>query len=93
MNFQNIQLDTTNHSSLDIYQSNTDIALPGIVVVGGGSYKQLRERDTERVALQFATQAFQSFVVNYPTEEQKSYVEAKEAIVEAFDYIKNMLIS
>lgn len=88
MNFQNIQLDTVNHSSLDIYQSNTDTALPGIVVVGGGSYKQLRERDTERVALQFATQAFQSFVVNYPTEEQKSYAEAKEAIVEAFDYIK-----
>ncbi|GBD68503.1 alpha/beta hydrolase [Tetragenococcus halophilus] len=88
MNFQNIQLDTTNHSSLDIYQSNTDIVLPGIVVVGGGSYKQLRERDTERVALQFATQAFQSFVVNYPTEEQKSYAKAKEAIVEAFDYIK-----
>ncbi|MCO8297424.1 alpha/beta hydrolase [Tetragenococcus halophilus] len=88
MNFQNVQLDTTNHSSLDIYQSNTDTALPGIVVVGGGSYKQLRERDTERVALQFATQAFQSFVVNYPTEEQKSYADAKQAIAEAFDYIK-----
>lgn len=89
MKIQNISLDPTNHSSLTIYQSNTNTDLPGIVVVGGGSYKKLQERDTERVALQFATHAFQSFVVNYPTDEQKNYTEAKKAIEQAFSYIAN----
>ncbi|MDN6640180.1 MAG: alpha/beta hydrolase [Tetragenococcus sp.] len=87
MDIKNITLDSTNNSSLTIYQSNTNIALPGIVIIGGGSYKKLQERDTERVALQFATQAFQSFVVNYPIEEQKDYAAAKEAIAQAFSYI------
>lgn len=87
MKFQNVQLDGTNNSSLDIYQSNTNIDLPGIVIVGGGSYKQLKERDTERVALKFVTQAFQTFVVRYPTEEHKSYPDALEAIDQSFEYI------
>ncbi|GAA3015105.1 alpha/beta hydrolase [Tetragenococcus solitarius] len=87
MDIKNISLDSTNHSSLTIYQSSTNVDLPGIVVIGGGSYQKLQERDTERVALQFATQAFQSFVVNYPTEEYKNYEDAKKAIEQAFSYI------
>lgn len=87
MKFQNVQLDTANNSSLDIYQSHTNIDLPGIVIIGGGSYKQLKERDTERVALKFATQAFQAFVVRYPTEEHKSYPDALKTIEQSFEYI------
>ncbi|KFN90187.1 alpha/beta hydrolase [Tetragenococcus muriaticus] len=87
MDIKNVVLNEANDSSLTIYQSNTNVALPGIVIIAGGSYKKLQERDTERVALKFATQAFQAFVVNYPVENQKSYTAAKEAITQAFSYI------
>lgn len=86
MDIKNVSLKQDN-SSLDIYQSSTDEKLPGIVIIGGGSYKQLKERDTERVALTFATQAFQAYVVNYPVLENKSYAGAKTAIEQSFDYI------
>lgn len=87
MDIKNITLDQAKGSSLDIYQSNTDVKLPGIVVIGGGSYKKLKERDTERVAITFATQAFQAYIVNYPVEEKKNYADAKAAIEQSFDYI------
>lgn len=87
MDIKSITLDQTKKSSLDIYQSNTDEKLPGIVIIGGGSYKQLKERDTERVAITFATQAFQSFVVNYPVLENKNYSDARTSIEQSFDYI------
>lgn len=75
------------HSSLDIYHSASDVALPAVVIVPGGSYQQIKERDSERVALTFATHAFQSFVVRYPVLEYRGYQEAKEALAQAFDYI------
>lgn len=87
MDIKTIKLDKPAASSLDIYQSKTDEKLPGIVIIGGGSYKQLKERDTERVALTFATQAFQAFVVKYPVLENKNYSDAKIAIEQSFDYI------
>ncbi|KRM33320.1 esterase lipase family protein [Agrilactobacillus composti DSM 18527 = JCM 14202] len=87
MDIQNVTLDPTKETSLDIYQSNTDEKLPGIVIIGGGSYKKLKERDTERVALTFATHAFQTFVVNYPVLEKKNYDDAKTAIAQAFYYV------
>ncbi|MCI1923848.1 MAG: alpha/beta hydrolase [Lentilactobacillus buchneri] len=87
MDIRNIGLDQSEESSLDIYQSKTDEKLPGIVIIGGGSYKQLKERDTERVALTFATQAFQAFVVKYPVLEKKNYQDAKASIEQSFDYI------
>ncbi len=87
MNFQNVDLDKQKKTSLDIYQSNTDRLLPGIVIIAGGSYKKFAERDSERVALTFATHAFQSFVVRYPVEELKNYQDAKVSIEQSFDYI------
>ncbi len=74
-------------SSLDIYHSKTTVPLPGIVIIPGGSYKQIVERDTERVAITLAAQAFQTFVVRYPVLEQRSYSGAKRAIAQAFDYL------
>ena len=75
------------YSSLDIYHSNTDQPLPGIVILPGGSYNRIMERDSERVALTFATHAWQTFVVRYPVVEHKSYQEAKLAVHQAFEYI------
>ncbi len=86
MDFQNIKL-TQPHSSLDIYHSKTDRALPAIVILPGGSYNQIMERDSECVALTFATHAWQTFVVRYPVLEHKNYEQAKIAVAQAFDYI------
>ena len=47
------------------------------------------ERDSERVALTFATHAWQTFVVRYPVVEHKNYEEAKIAVHQAFEYIVN----
>ena len=86
MKFQNIDLSVP-YSSLDVYHSTTDELLPGIVIIPGGSYNQIMERDSERVALTMATHAWQSFVVRYPVVEHKDYQAAKQAISAAFDYI------
>lgn len=86
MKFENVTL-TQPYSSLDIYQSKTDQPLPGIVIIPGGSYNQIMERDSERVAITMATHAWQTFVVRYPVVEHKNYENAKIAISEAFDYI------
>ncbi len=86
MEIKNVAL-TQPYSSLDIYQSRSDVKLPGIVIIAGGSYNKIQERDSERVAVTFATHAFQAFVVQYPVEEHKNYQDAKKAIEQAFTYI------
>ncbi|MCC4328334.1 alpha/beta hydrolase [Limosilactobacillus reuteri] len=88
MEIKSVNLDQP-YSSLDIYHSNTDKALPGLVILPGGSYNQIMERDSERVALTFATHAWQTFVVRYPVVEHKNYEEAKIAVHQAFEYIVN----
>ncbi|GAY73389.1 alpha/beta hydrolase [Lentilactobacillus kosonis] len=87
MKIETVALDDQKISLLDIYQSNTDEKLPGLVIIGGGSYNPIRERDSERVAVTFATQAFQTFVVKYPVGENRSYEGAKQAIAAAFNYV------
>ena len=86
MQISNVQLDQP-YSSLDIYHSASDVALPAVVIVPGGSYQQIKERDSERVAITFATHAFQAFVVRYPVLEHRDYQAAKTAVAQAFDYI------
>lgn len=86
MQISNVKL-TQAYASLDIYHNASDVALPAVVIVPGGSYQQIKERDSERVALTFATHAFQSFVVRYPVLEHRNYQAAKVAIAQAFDYI------
>ena len=86
MQISNVQLNQP-HSSLDIYHSASDVALPAVVIIPGGSYRQIKERDSERVAITFATHAFQAFVVRYPVLEHRDYQAAKMAVAQAFDYI------
>lgn len=86
MEIENVRLSQP-FSSLDIYHSATDTALPAVVIIPGGSYNKILDRDSERVALTFATHAFEAFVVRYPVLEHKSYPAAKKAIRAAFDYI------
>lgn len=86
MQISNVQLDQP-YSSLDIYHSASDVALPAVVIVPGGSYQQIKERDSERVAITFATHAFQAFVVRYPVLEHRDYQAAKTVVAQAFDYI------
>lgn len=74
-------------SHLDIYHSQSNVALPGLVIIPGGSYNRVMERDSERVAITFASHAFQTFVVSYPVVEHKDYQAAKRAVAQAFDYI------
>lgn len=74
-------------SSIDIYHSNSDLALPGVVIVPGGSYNKIKERDSERVAVTLATHAFQTFVVRYPVMAHKNYQAAKRALAQAFNYL------
>lgn len=75
------------YSSIDIYHSNSDVPLPGVVIVPGGSYNRIMERDSERVAVTMATHAFQAFVVRYPVVEHKDYQAAKRVMSQAFDYL------
>ena len=82
MQISNVKL-AQEHASLDVYYSASDVALPAVVIIPGGSYQQIKERDSERVALTFATHAFQSFVVRYPVLEHRSYQAAKVAIAQA----------
>lgn len=86
MEIKNISL-TEPYSSVDIYHSNSDVPLPGIVVVPGGSYNKIMERDSERVAMTMATHAFQVFVIRYPVVEHKDYQAAERAMTQAFDYL------
>ncbi|WP_283680047.1 alpha/beta hydrolase [Lentilactobacillus sp. Marseille-Q4993] len=86
MKIESVSLEEKN-SSLDMYISNSDVKLPGIVIIAGGSYNPIKERDSERVALSYATHAYQAFVVQYPVGENKSYATAKVAIAQSFDYI------
>lgn len=86
MEIQNISLFQS-YSSIDIYHSKSDKPLPGIVIVPGGSYNQIMERDSERVAITFASHAFQAFVVKYPVLDHRDYQKAKTAIAQAFDYV------
>ena len=88
MEIKNIPL-TEPYSSIDIYHSNSDVPLAGVVIVPGGSHNKIMERDSERVAITMATQAFQSFVVRYPVVEHKNYQAAKRALAQAFDYLVN----
>lgn len=86
MDLQTVQL-TQPYSYLDIYHSDTTVPLPGLVIIPGGSYTKVADRDSERVAVTFASQAFQTFVVRYPVVEHRSYQDAKVAIAQAFDYL------
>lgn len=86
MQISNVQLEQP-YSSLDIYHSASDVALPAVVIVPGGSYQQIKERDSERVAITFATHAFQAFVVRYPVLEHRDYQAAKTTVAQTFDYI------
>lgn len=45
MDIQNVSLFQS-FSSLDIYHSNSDEPLPGIVIIPGGSYNEIMERDS-----------------------------------------------
>ncbi len=87
MDFKQITLDEVNDTKLDIYNSDTDVALPGVVILPGGSYKPFKQRDSERVALTFLTQSYQAFVLEYPINDKKNYQLAKKSISTAFDYI------
>lgn len=87
MNFKQVVFDEEKGIKLDIYDADSDVALPGIVVLPGGSYKTFKERDAARVALTFLTQSYQAFVVEYPVNEKKNYQDAKDSIDMAFDYI------
>lgn len=87
MDFKQVVLNETDGTKLDIYNSHTDVALPGIVILPGGSYKPFKERDSERVALTFVTKSYQAFVLEYPINEKKNYQVAKKGISLAFDYI------
>lgn len=75
------------YSSIDIYHSKSDVPLPGVVIVPGGSHNKIMERDSERVAITMATHAFQAYVVRYPVVEHKDYQAAKRAMTQAFDYL------
>lgn len=86
MKIKNVPL-TEPYSSIDIYHSKSAVALPGVVIVPGGSYNQIMERDSERVAITLATHAFQTFVIRYPVVEHKDYQAAKRALAQAFDYL------
>lgn len=86
MDLQTVQL-TQPYSYLDIYHSDTTVPLPGLVIIPGGSYTKVADRDSERVAVTFASHAFQTFVVRYPVVEHRSYQDAKVAIAQAFDYL------
>lgn len=86
MDIRNVKLSEP-FSSIDIYHSNTDEPLPGVVIVPGGSYNKIMERDSERVAVTMATHAFQAFVIRYPVVEHKDYQAAKRALAQAFDYL------
>lgn len=86
MQITNVKLEQP-YSSLDIYQSDTTEDLPAVVVIPGGSYNKILDRDSERVALTLATHAFETFVVRYPVLEHKNYEDAQTAIAQAFDYI------
>ncbi len=86
MDIQNVSLFQS-YSSLDVYHSNSDEPLPGVVIIPGGSYNKIMERDSERVAITLASQAFQAFVVRYPVVEHKDYQAAKSAVAQAFDHI------
>ena len=86
MDIRNVKLSEP-FSSVDIYHSNTDKPLPGVVIVPGGSYNKIMERDSERVAVTMATHAFQAFVIRYPVVEHKDYQAAKRALAQAFDYL------
>ena len=57
------------------------------MIVPGGSYNQIMERDSERVAITLAAHAFQAFVVRYPVVEHKDYQAAKRALAQAGDYL------
>lgn len=86
MDIQNVALFQS-FSSLDVYHSNSDRPLPGVVIIPGGSYNKIMERDSERVAITLASHAFQAFVVRYPVVEHKDYQAAKSAVAQAFDHI------
>lgn len=86
MEIKNIPLAEP-YSSVDIYHSQSDVALPGVVIVPGGSYNKIMERDSERVAITLATHAFQAYVVRYPVLEHKDYRAAKRALAQTFDYL------
>lgn len=86
MEIKNIPLAEP-YSSVDIYHSQSDVALPGVVIVPGGSYNKIMERDSERVAITLATHAFQAYVVRYPVLEHKDYRAAKRALAQTFDYM------
>ena len=64
MNFKQVVFDEEKGIKLDIYDADSDVALPGIVVIPGGSYKTFKERDAARVALTFLTKSYQAFVVD-----------------------------
>lgn len=74
-------------AKLTVYHSQSQERLPGLVIIPGGSYNQIMERDSERVAITFASRAFQTFVVSYPVVEHRDYQGAKQAVSQAFDYI------
>lgn len=78
MNFKQVVFDEEKGIKLDIYDADSDVALPGIVVIPGGSYKTFKERDAARVALTFLTKSYQAFVVEYPVNEKKIIKKPKE---------------
>ena len=86
MQIKDIKL-TQPYSFVRIYHSDSSVKLPGIVIIPGGSYNRILDRDSERVALTFATHAFEAFVVHYPILVHKNYRDALTAIIQAFDYI------
>lgn len=87
MNFKQVVFDKEKDIKLDIYDADSDVALPGIVILPGGSYKTFQERDAARVALTFLTKSYQAFVVEYPVNDKKNYQDAKQSIDLAFNYI------
>ena len=82
MNFKQVVFDKDKEIKLDIYDADSDVALPGIVVIPGGSYKTFKERDAARVALTFLTKGYQAFVVEYPVNEKKNYQDANSSLRE-----------
>ncbi|KRL05821.1 alpha/beta hydrolase [Liquorilactobacillus oeni] len=88
MKVEKVILNKKLGTSLDLYLSVSNAPLPGIVIIPGGGYSTINDKDSERVALKFATNAFQAFVVHYPIKDKKSYAAAFETVSQVFEFIQ-----
>ena len=65
---------------------------PAVVVVPGGGYEYVSFREGERVALNFATAGFHTFILNYATAPHRHPLPLLN-IAKAIEIIREMLMS